>query len=249
MNQHYEHCGLFGKIPQQSDFVTHHLSASFTTHWHQWLQSSMSVSQEQLGDNWLASYMVSPIWHFAIMADIVDKHAVVGVVIPSIDEIGRHFPLTLAHIGQHDIWSAYLYGQQWYQDIEHVALTSLADATRYSDILQQLESLSVPDLGELPHYTRESSIQALKGNQIIQQQTPHYCRDHLALSLLPTLYQQHYGNHSLWWTQGSATIKPCLAISSRLPDPGQVAAMLDGNWQQWGWSEDKVINTAQTQAN
>lgn len=235
-----ELCGLFGKIPQQSDFVSHHLPESFTEYWHKWLQSSLSISQEQMGDDWLQTYLISPIWHFAIMPNIAHEQAIVGVVIPSVDEVGRYFPLTIAHVGEYNIWSAYLYGQQWYSDIEKVALMPLVDDTTYSQVITGLESLALPEITPLPNYVTESAVNSFKGNQLIYQQ-PGQSSNDLALSLLPKAYQQRYGNHSLWWTKGSETIKGCLCISSNLPDPGQFAAMLDGNWQQWGWAEERVI--------
>ncbi len=244
MNAKQELCGLFGKIPQQSDFVNHHLPESFIEHWHHWLQSSLSISREQLGEQWLERYIISPVWHFAIMPNIAYEKSILGVLIPCVDEVGRYFPLTIAHTGNHDCWSAYLYGQQWYDDIEKVALMSLADDTSYSTIIGELESLATPELEPLPSYTTKSSGHAFKGNQIVTQ-TPEQARNDLALSLLPKTIQKQYGNHSLWWTKGSETIDGCLAISSNLPDPGQFAAMLDGDWRKWGWAEEVIIDNKQ----
>lgn len=241
MNTTQELCGLFGKIPQQADFITHHLPESFTEYWHKWLQSSISISQEQMGDNWLQKYLISPIWHFAIMPDIAHTNAIVGAVIPSVDEIGRYFPLTIAHTGSHNIWSAYLYGDEWYNTVEKIALMPLADETTYSQLIGELESLPLPETRSIPRYMSQYSAHTFKGNQSVKQQ-PDQSKNDLALSLLPQAYQQRYGNHSLWWTKGSETINACLCISTNLPDPGQFAAMLDGNWQKWGWTEEMVID-------
>lgn len=240
MSTTQELCGLFGKIPQQSDFVTHHLPESFVEHWHHWLQSCISISQEQLGDDWLNHYMISPVWHFALMPGILHEKSIVGVMIPSVDDIGRYFPSIIAHIGEHDIWSAYLTGQNWFEGADKAALFSLADNVSYSQMIERLETLETPEFDALPQYTSQSATHAFKGNQVVphtNEKTPN----ELALSLLPKAFQQRYGNHSLWWTQGSEHISPCLAISSDLPDPGQYAAMLDGHWQQWGWTEEAII--------
>ncbi len=241
MNEPQELCGLFGKAPQQSDFINHHLPEDVTEHWHRWLQSSLSISREQLGEQWLNTYLISPIWHFAIMPKVIGEQAVLGVMIPSVDQVGRYFPLTIAHTGPHQIWSAYLNGQSWFDQIEKVALYALADNTSYSQLLGELESLDIPTIPNMPAYVSQSSVNAFNHNQIIHHQSPDQSTNDLALSLLNNAYQQQLGNHSLWWTKGSSTIKPCLAISSNLPDPGQFAAMLDGNWQQWGWSEESIV--------
>lgn len=241
MNNEQTLCGAFGKIPQQSDFISHHLPDDFTDYWHRWLQSSLSISREQLGEQWLNAYLVSPIWHFAIMPGVVGEKAVIGVIIPSVDEVGRYFPLTIAHTGEHQVWSAYLNGKTWYGSIEKIALYALGDNATYSQLIGELESLELPEIPVMPTYVTQSSINAFNQNQIIQQD-PDQSSSDLALSLLHNAYHHKLGQHSLWWTNGSSTIKPCLAISSHLPDPGQYAAMLDGNWQQWGWSQEAIID-------
>lgn len=238
MNTQQESCGLFGKIPQQSDFVNHHLPEAFVEHWHHWIQSCVSISQEQLSDDWLDRYMTSPIWHFAIMPGIAHEKSITGIVIPSVDEVGRYFPLTIAHTGEHDIWGAYLNGDEWYQKAEKVALLPLAENISYSHIVGELENLSVPEIAPLPRYETQSAMHAFKGNQIVEQKALD--KHQLTESLVNNAYRQLYGNHSLWWTKGSNLIEPCLAISAGLPDPGQFAAMLDGQWQQWGWSQEQV---------
>ncbi len=243
MNTPQESCGLFGKIPQQSDFVTHHLPESFIEHWHHWLQSCLSISREQRGDDWMQGYMVSPVWHFALMPGIISDKSVVGVMIPNVDQVGRYFPSIIAHVGDHDVWSAYLEGNDWFQQAEKIALLSLADETTYSQLIGELESMPTPEFEALPQYSTQASMQVFKGNQVVQKKAEQ-SHSELATSLLPKAIQHRYGNHSLWWTEGSEIISPSLAISSDLPDPGQYAAMLDGNWQQWGWAEEAILETA-----
>ena len=42
----------------------------------------------------------------------------------------------------------------------------------------------------------------------------------------------HYG---LWWTAGSETVLASLLVSRGLPKAASFAALLDGQWDQWGW--------------
>ncbi|MBX2809963.1 MAG: type VI secretion system-associated protein TagF [Cellvibrionaceae bacterium] len=244
MSADQKRCGLFGKAPQKSDFICHNLPESFTEYWHAWLQSSLSISQEQLGGQWLGHYLISPIWHFAIMPSIAYKQAVVGVMIPSVDEVGRYFPITIAHMGNYNVWSAYLQGEYWYKDIEKVALMTLADEVTYNTLIAELEALPIPELDPLPDYQTVSAPHAYKGNQHFEQ-TKGMTNSDLAVSLLPKLYDQQLGRHSLWWTKGSETVPSCLAVSNNIPDPGQFAAMLDGQWLHWGWVEEHIKENKQ----
>lgn len=240
MNNHSDTCGLFGKTPQQADFISHHLPNEFTEYWHSWLQSSISVSREQLGDHWLDCYLTSPVWRFAIMSDIITNPATTGLFIPSIDEVGRYFPLTLAHMGQHQPWSAYLYGKEWYRTLQEVALYALEENTSYTQFIKQFEALPNPAFPLMPDYKTHNTMQTFKHNHVILKPTDK-TPGQLALSLLANAYGRTLGQYSLWWTEGSEIIEPCLLISAGLPDPGQFSAMLDGDWQRWGWSQEMVV--------
>jgi type VI secretion system protein ImpM len=233
-------CGLFGKVPQQADFVSHFLPTEFTDYWHGWLQSSLSVSHEQLGEHWLDYYLTSPVWRFAIMPDIATQMAITGVLVPSVDEVGRYYPVTVAHLGYHQPWSAYLNGQQWYQSLQDVALFSLDDTTNYTQLMEKLEALTCPDFPTMPSYrTQASSYGSTKANSVFELPAGT-SSDELAISLIDKAYQRLLGNYSLWWTDGSDCVDASLLMSSGLPEAGQFAAMLDGNWQQWGWSQELV---------
>ena len=41
--------------------------------------------------------------------------------------------------------------------------------------------------------------------------------------------------HSLWWTQGSQQVAPCVLVHRGLPAARSFTALLDGQWQLHGW--------------
>ncbi|GAB1261913.1 type VI secretion system-associated protein TagF [Aurantivibrio plasticivorans] len=234
-------CGLFGKLPQQGDFVSHFLPEGFTEHWHHWLQACLSVSREQLGPDWMDYYLTSPVWRFAIMPNVITDKAVVGVMIPSVDEVGRYFPLTVAHLADHHPWSAYRDGAEWYQHVEKVALLALDDAVGYTQFVGRFEQLELPEFPPLQHYVTDLAHQQSRDNAVVDLK-PDQSADDLTLDLLTAAHQRIYGNYSLWWTEGSEFIPSSLLVSSQLPDAGQFAAMLDGNWTQWGWNKEAILS-------
>ena len=240
MSQIEEHCGLFGKVPQQADFISYHLESGFTEHWHAWLQSCISVSREQLGDHWMDYYLTSPIWHFALSPGICSHSAITGVLIPSMDEVGRYFPLTLAHIGPHRLWDAYLNGKEWYHEAENIVLSSLDEQTGFTALIEKLESLEVPSFLGLPAYQTKASNSGIDKSYVIPIATDSDPNE-AVLGLLDKTYQRTLGSYSLWWTNGSSDIDPCLLVSTDLPGSGQFAAMLDGDWKQWGWTSEQVV--------
>jgi type VI secretion system protein ImpM len=52
--------GFYGKIPSKGDFVQRRLDRAFTNNWDDWLQGCMDNSRAQLGNHWLAKYLVIP---------------------------------------------------------------------------------------------------------------------------------------------------------------------------------------------
>jgi len=43
--------------------------------------------------------------------------------------------------------------------------------------------------------------------------------------------------YSVWWTDGSEEVEPSILICQGLPPLNSTSALLDGNWNQWGWSD------------
>jgi type VI secretion system protein ImpM len=90
--------GFLGKLPARGDFVTRGLPRGFAEAWDSWLAEAMSGSRAILGEAWLPAWLEAPIWRFALPAGHCGPDAVAGVMLPSVDRSGRHWPLTLAAV-------------------------------------------------------------------------------------------------------------------------------------------------------
>lgn len=88
--------GLFGKIPAEGDFVSRRLPWEFMSAWDAWLQAGLAASHECLGSRWLDAYLTAPVWRFQLHPGVAGAQAWLGVCFPSVDRVGRHFPLTVA---------------------------------------------------------------------------------------------------------------------------------------------------------
>lgn len=87
--------GAFGKIPSMGDFLRLNLSASFVKVWDDWMQRNMLAAQERLGAGWRDSYLSAPIWRFTVPPQHTGVSAMSGIVMASVDRVGRQYPLTL----------------------------------------------------------------------------------------------------------------------------------------------------------
>ena len=88
--------GWFGKIPALGDFVSRRLPPEFIEAWDVWLSEELFEARQKLGEAWLESYLNAPIWRFALMPGALDARPWFGVLMPSVDRVGRQFPLTFA---------------------------------------------------------------------------------------------------------------------------------------------------------
>jgi type VI secretion system ImpM family protein len=95
--------GWFGKLPNLGDFVSRRLPNEFIRPWDDWLQMGLARARKELGDQWLPRYLVAPVHRFWLSPGVVGTSGWVGVLMPSVDAVGRHFPLTIvASLAQGD---------------------------------------------------------------------------------------------------------------------------------------------------
>src|SRR5262245_46086044 len=89
--------GLFGKLPAKRDFVSFAAPRAFLDRWEPWLQGSVATSRQHLGEAWAEAFRNAPIWRFWLGSAICGV-PVIGAFMPSIDAVGRYFPLTVFSI-------------------------------------------------------------------------------------------------------------------------------------------------------
>ncbi|MGJ7504642.1 type VI secretion system-associated protein TagF [Variovorax sp. ZT5P49] len=154
--------GWFGKLPGMGDFAHRRLPEAFRAVWDQWLQRGMARLRDRHAD-WTERYLEAPIWCFALGRQVAGEQAWIGVLMPSVDGVGRYFPFALAMELDQSV-SGQLQGEalamalQWWAHATQAALEGLdgdLDALRFDAVLQRL---FVEDAGGL---VRESSMELL----------------------------------------------------------------------------------------
>src|SRR5215467_11283482 len=87
--------GFFGKLPSHGDFIERRVGAPFRDVWDEWLQRCIATSRQTLGSEWLDCYLTSPMWRFFLSDGIAGATSYAGILLPSVDRVGRYFPLTV----------------------------------------------------------------------------------------------------------------------------------------------------------
>ena len=115
--------GWYGKLPGCGDFAGRRLSSAFITDWDAWLQQGLARLRHS-SENWLDRYLNSPIWHFALGAHVLGTQYWLGILMPSVDRVGRYFPLTFLHAYHASLPPD---PQHWWLQAESVALRALEE--------------------------------------------------------------------------------------------------------------------------
>jgi type VI secretion system protein ImpM len=88
--------GFFGKLPSRGDFVRVGLSRACAGAWDQWLRAVMPAARRVLGQGWGEAWSSAPVWRFSFAAGQCGATPVSGLWLPSLDRVGRPFPLLIA---------------------------------------------------------------------------------------------------------------------------------------------------------
>ena len=128
--------GWYGKLPSLGDFASRRLPVEFIKAWDACLQEVIPASRDALGERWLDVYLTMPIWRFVFLPGVVTRSGWAGVFMPSVDRVGRHFPLTIAMELPSPAAAAFatFEGADWFAGLEEAALAVL-DPTRGVDDL------------------------------------------------------------------------------------------------------------------
>ncbi len=236
--------GFYGKLPSNGDFISRNLPVTFIEPWDNWLQSSIAASHEQLGEQWLDYFLVAPVWRFIISSGNCGENAWIGVLMPSVDRVGRYFPLTIAAHITASIKPIALMDEcsAWFEQAEELAMKTLEENFQLEQLENSIIELSDPLLKRITDNDILAEINKEKRFQ------GHFSMDPLnsnPLSAFPAIshyfIEQMFSSYSLWWTSGSEEIKPSFLVCEGLPQSDGYASLLDGVWERNNWHDIKSL--------
>lgn len=218
--------GFFGKVSSHGDFVARRLAPAAQGVWDAWLQAGLLASRDQLGARWLETYLGSPIWRFALAPGVLDDNAWAGVLMPSVDRVGRHFPLTIAAADAEGGVLDWVAGAgAWYERLEELALSSLAEGFS----LEQFDAALLALEGPPGRCGAGAGPGGPSGWRL-----PLAGLDAVGAAA-PLLAEAALRGQGLWWSDGSDAVEPSVLLCRGLPAPAAFAGLLAGNWRQTGW--------------
>jgi type VI secretion system protein ImpM len=238
--------GFFGKLPSNGDFLQRRVPQAFLDVWDPWLQESVHASRQALQESWLSTYLTSPLWRFVLPSAVCGSGAYAGLLAPSVDRVGRYFPLTI--VTQIDIDACPLdFAAQrasWFEALESLVVAAMAEPNvdldwfdaEVAGLAAQLDRAEPERLNGLVRLFEDSRFP----EQGFAWRTPIDSAAGLQATLNAFAYRELIARLrpvSVWWTEGSAAAAPSWLCLRGLPAPGQFSGMLSGQWTEYGWSD------------
>lgn len=246
--------GFYGKIPNIGDFISRRLPSHFVRPWDEWLQTAIARSREQLDEEWLDTYLTSPIWRFVLSPGTCGTEACAGILMPSVDRVGRYFPLTLAALIQRKelLPRLFFIGSEWFCKLESLALSVLEDEfdlEQFDRDLQGhiLETFLPPDEAFGFEQQQNQAGGQAETQKIPQDRVEAGNAGEAFVSLDACLKSKPRPDYSLWCTSGSEMVRPSLLVFDGLPPPASFAEFLTGPRGAWKNAAFSLISRSDNQ--
>ena len=217
---------LFGKLPAKRDFVGVRTPRAFLGVWEPWLQAAISSSRNTLSDRWQPAFLKAPIWRFWLGSSLCGV-STLGAWMPSVDAVGRYFPLALAAIadpGEEFPAPALEPQERWFEAAESVLLDALQADRTLEATIAALDRLPPLDRPAIP--LAEDVIETRPETFVTRAADRGFRAAFGRLGAIPAA-TLHRGS-SFWWTEGGEDFERLCLICPGMPDPFIMATMLTG---------------------
>ena len=222
-------CALFGKTPSKRDFIAPGAPRGFLNVWEPWMQAGLSSSKHSLDRHWQERFLTAPIWRFWLGQGICGA-TVMGAFMPSLDGVGRYYPLTVlatARGGEAFAPPQMDMHAEWFAGAENYLLDTLEATASFEDISTRLDALPVP----APHDGQrdDTSLTRLAANCLFAAPeagvTSGVFSAFQAADWLPLHAQRSY-----WWTEGGDGFAPQALAAQGMPPAEVFAGFLTGDY-------------------
>ncbi|MGH8446209.1 MAG: type VI secretion system-associated protein TagF, partial [Solimonas sp.] len=137
--------GFRGKLPTHGDFVQRHVANDFALAWDHWLEQALHAAQVELGARWQAAYAATPFWRFAFAAGVCGETSCIGVMAPSVDRVGREFPLAVVRRIDCEPLQAACGDPTWFAAVEAALATARQGGyASIDDFDEALQAIATP---------------------------------------------------------------------------------------------------------
>ncbi|QCI64055.1 type VI secretion system-associated protein TagF [Phreatobacter stygius] len=218
--------GVFGKLPAKRDFVAIDLPSPVLRPWETWLQGVMAASKLSLGNHWNAAFIKAPIWRFWCGSSVLGT-SVVGALMPSVDGVGRYFPLTVAApapTGHRFAPPSQDNRTADFEALEDLMLLALDPDCDFDAFLASLRAIEAPAALTGPALGDGETFLGIGAGEATLDDRLNDAQRRAEAAAVEAM--------SAWWTVGGDGFAPAALNVRGLPSSATFAAMLTGTFEQ-----------------
>ena len=136
--------GFIGKMPGHGDFVEGGGAFETRRALLDWARGGLAAGRQARGPNaFVDDFLVMPIWRFALAPGLLTRAAAVGAICPSVDAVGRAFPLIIvAQMAGVVPAQAFAAHAAWFDDAQALLLEALAPDMTAADLEARLPAIN-----------------------------------------------------------------------------------------------------------
>ena len=222
-------CGLFGKLPGKRDFIALNAPTAFLSAYERWLQGGLTASRVELGGGWQDAFLNAPIWRFWFGSAFCGT-TVAGAFMPSVDGIGRYFPLTVFALASPGaaIPPPELDPQDaWFAQAEDFLLRALEPEASFEAVSHALGGLAVPN-DDLRAAPPADMVRLSDGTIVTALDSATFPARLSALRIED--HTRSYAHASYLWTIGGDDFEPLALVGHGLPSPYLFTGLMTGRF-------------------
>jgi type VI secretion system protein ImpM len=217
--------GLFGKLPAKRDFIGANAKRRFLDVWEPWLQAGLATSKQMLGRSWTEAYNRAPIWRFWLGAGLCGE-ATIGAFMPSVDGVGRSFPLAIFAGESGDLLPPPELdpNADWCEAAEAILLSALEPDATLEAVAARVAAMPKPALESRSRSV--SGLQEFAGAILARDIDRQVSAAFLTARRFG--HRDAFAGQSFWWTIGGVDFPPLALFQIGLPPATRFADILTG---------------------
>jgi len=214
--------GWHGKLPTLGDFASRRLPPAFLTPWDEWLAAGLQQLRESDPGGWLERYLAAPSQRFLLMPGVLPgeagQQAWAGILMPSVDRVGRYFPFTLAQAVSplpasleqlQSLWA-------WLGRLDELAADAMHDDWAINRLEAELARMAGPELAAPDPASAVDSPQLIAAALVDRTLAPGQNVAQWIDQQAQALWQRQAQGQAFWYTSADHH-PPGLRVSRGLP--------------------------------
>lgn len=205
-NIHGPRAAWFGKLPGLGDFAGRRMPHAIVSDWDLWLSAGLDQLRKNDPSNWEQQFVQAPCWFFVAPALVLGK-ITCGVVAPSMDRVGRYYPISILALAEEsdsilaldtELVQFFTAARSAIIDAQRLALTAEAMDSRLADLTWPF----VSPAGQVKNSLISELLADLNAASRSYEQVHPVCLPSLPWRDLVT---DKFSKTSVWWVSPTST--------------------------------------------